>query len=63
MTTEIKPYEIDALRSDVARLERAIRELRAANDGLCSRVQILEESSAQHVQQWHQDNGQFGVGT
>ena len=37
-------YEISTLSSKVDSLEHTIRELRTEIDGLCSRLQTLEES-------------------
>lgn len=50
--------EIYALRSDVDRLERTVRELSAALDGLRSQCAILQEDADEA----RRNNGQFGVG-
>lgn len=55
-------HELYSLRSDVARLERAIGELRVENDGLRRRCERLEESCQEQIDRWQEDNGQFGVG-
>ena len=55
-------YELDSLRSDVASLERTIRELRSEINGLRDRCDRLEECQRDTIAQWQEANAQFGVG-
>ena len=51
-------HEVAALREHVDRLERSVRELRTALDGVRSQCSVLQES----IEEERRSNGQFGVG-
>lgn len=55
-------HEITSLRSNVDSLERSLREACAEIDGLRRRCEVLEESCAELIARYRQDNSQFGVG-
>ena len=46
MQRKVERYEISAITGNVSNLERALGEISSVVDGLCERVQFLEEERA-----------------
>ena len=55
-------HELHSRDSRLDSLERSLLDLRAANDSLRHRCEILEESCRSQLEEFRRDNGQFGVG-